>query len=473
MTTTNPPYPRPEVLAPGGNLANVKTAIDFGADAVYAGGKSFGMRTASKNLSLEEFDQAVQYAHARQARIYVTANILPDNDEVEDMNHYLGQLCDIGVDALILTDIGMLAYAHQAFPRLELHISTQAGVTNYQAANTLQMLGASRVVLARELSLEQVRELRRRTSSELEIECFVHGSMCMAFSGRCLISKHLTGRDANHGDCAQSCRWKYRVEEEKRPGQFFPVEVNAHGTFLFNSEDMNMLPYLDLVIDAGVSSLKIEGRAKSGLYVAAMSNAYKAAVNEYLQQRCGVSVPAVTVSGKGAAPVEVARVEAAASSVSTVTVSGTTVDPVEDPLSASKRVQFSPWILEEPYKVTHRRYSTGFWLDEQPVSENVTEAVYINEWMLLGVVTKYDPAQERLYLFSRNKIVPGQAVEFLVPGGPPIPFTMPSEGIRDWNGEAVAQINNPAYDFSFPCPVSVPAGTMIRGRNPRQLKVFG
>lgn len=276
---------KPEVLAPAGNLRGLKTAVDYGADAVYCGGKAFGMRSAPKNLSLEDFEEGARYAHERGARVYVTFNVLPRNNEVEAMREYLGKLKDTGVDALIVSDIGVMLMAKQVAPNLELHVSTQAGVTNYQAANAFYELGARRVVLAREMDLQAVRDIRARIPDDLDIECFVHGAMCMAFSGRCLFSNYLTGRDGNHGECAQPCRWKYSIVEEKRPGQYFPIEQTAEGAYLFNSQDMNMLAHIDDLLDSGATSLKIEGRSKSAYYIAAMTNAYKTAVNEYMVQR--------------------------------------------------------------------------------------------------------------------------------------------------------------------------------------------
>ena len=251
---------KPEVLAPAGNLRGLKTAVDYGADAVYCGGKAFGMRSAPKNLSLEDFEEGARYAHERGARVYVTFNVLPRNNEVEAMREYLGKLKDTGVDALIVSDIGVMLMAKQVAPNLELHVSTQAGVTNYQAANAFYELGARRVVLAREMDLQAVRDIRARIPDDLDIECFVHGAMCMAFSGRCLFSNYLTGRDGNHGECAQPCRWKYSIVEEKRPGQYFPIEQTAEGAYLFNSQDMNMLAHIDDLLDSGATSLKIEGR---------------------------------------------------------------------------------------------------------------------------------------------------------------------------------------------------------------------
>lgn len=427
---------KPEVLAPAGSLDTLKIAIDFGADAVYAGGKSFGMRTAPKNLSLEDFEKAVAYAHARGSRVFVTCNVLPNNDEIPAMNEYMGQLGEIGVDALIVSDIGVLMAARQVAPNTEIHISTQAGITNYQAANAFHALGASRVVLARELDMDAIRGIRANVPADLEIEAFVHGSMCMAFSGRCLISQHTTGRDANHGDCAQSCRWKYHVVEEKRPNEFFPIEVTEAGTFLFNSQDMNVLTHVDEILDAGITSLKIEGRAKSAYYVAAMANAYKSAVNEYMVAR-GFEAP----DGSVLAPFTHAGVGE------------------ERPL-----VDFSPWLHEEPFKVTHREYSTGFYYPDQPASEDIVKGGYINDWRWVATVKRYDASAQRVFIHSKNKITPGMVVEFMFPGEPPLAYTVPAEGLWDADGVEVADINRPAHEFSLPLPRPVPAGAMLRTR---------
>ncbi|MDY6143233.1 MAG: U32 family peptidase [Arcanobacterium sp.] len=422
----------PEVLAPAGNLETLKTAIDFGADAVYCGGKAFGMRTAPKNFTLDDFEQAVAYAHARGARVYVTCNILPNSDEVEAMNAYMGELGQIGVDALIVSDIGVLMAARQVAPNTEIHISTQAGVTNYQAANAFAQLGASRVVLARELTLPQIRDLRRHVPQDVEIEAFVHGSMCMAFSGRCLISQHTTGRDANHGDCVQACRYKYHVVEEKRPGEFIPVEITDQGTFLFNSQDMNLLEHVDDVIDAGVTSLKIEGRAKGAYYVAAMANAYKIAVTEYMRQR-GFE----DADGNELRPF-------VASSESTSDGEG----------ALEESIHLPKWLTSEPYKVTHREYSTGFYYPDAPASESVVRGGYINEWRWLGTVNRFDTAAQRLYITSKNKIAPGMQIEILYPGGEPLAYIVPEGGIQDEKGHAVAEVNNPSHEFSLPFSVS-------------------
>ncbi|MCD4549288.1 peptidase U32 family protein [Schaalia sp. lx-260] len=459
---------RPEVLAPAGSLDTLKTAIDFGADAVYAGGKSFGMRTAPKNLSLEDFAEGLDYAHTRGAKLFVTCNILPTSAEIDDMNRYMAELGEIGVDALIVSDIGVLMAARQYAPNCEIHISTQAGVTNYQAANALAGLGASRIVLARELSLDDIRRIRAKVPSDIDIECFVHGSMCMAFSGRCLISQHTTGRDANHGDCAQSCRWKYHVVEEKRPGQFFPVEVTGDGTFIFNSEDMNLIEHVDQILDAGVTSLKIEGRAKSAYYVAAMANAYKCAVTEYMRQR-GYE----DKSGKILQPFTLPKQEASSltgDSINSAEVtnahaaSGSSSNDVENSSNTRQQVILPQWLKDEPYKVTHREYSTGFYFPDAPASEAIIRGGYINDWRWLGTVTGYDDTHGRVQLLAKNKITPGMTIEFLAPFSSPTQLVVPSSGLVDANGEAVPEINNPARYYAIPCPTRIPTGAMIRAK---------
>ncbi|WP_131245774.1 peptidase U32 family protein [Schaalia suimastitidis] len=462
MSVDFPPIVRrtkPEVLAPAGSLATVKTAIDFGADAVYCGGKAFGMRAAPKNLSLEDFEQAVAYAHQRDARIFVTCNILPRNDEIEQMNAYMGQLGEIGVDALIVSDVGVLMAAKQVAPHVEVHVSTQAGITNYQAANAFAALGASRVVLARELDLEAIRGIRANVSPDLEIEAFVHGSMCMAFSGRCLISQHMTGRDANHGDCAQSCRWKYHVVEEKRPGEFIPVEITDQGTFLFNSHDMNLLAHVDEILDAGITSLKIEGRAKSAYYVAAMANAYKCAVNEYMLQRGFEDAAGNTLTPFRHHLSDGADVLPVASSACACTGGGT----------APPKVVLPAWLLEEPYKIAHREYSTGFYYPEHSAGENIMSGAYINTWRWVGNVIGYDDAAGRVRIHAKNKISPGMDIEFLFPGHEPVVCRVPELGLQDEAGRAVAEINHPAHEFSLPIDQPVPAGAMIRALMPKRV----
>ena len=444
---------KPEVLAPAGNLRGLKTAVDYGADAVYCGGKAFGMRSAPKNLSLEDFEEGSRYAHARGARVYVTCNVLPRNAEIEELREYLGQLKDTGVDALIVTDIGVMMAARRIAPNLEIHISTQAGVTNYLAANALYELGAKRVVLAREMDLQAVRDIRANIPEDMDIECFVHGAMCMAFSGRCLFSNYLTGRDGNHGECAQPCRWKYSIVEEKRPGRYFPIEQTQDGAYLFNSQDMNMLEHLDDLIDAGATSLKIEGRSKSAYYIAAMTNAYKSAVNENMVQRGfededGNELAPFHDRVRRTAPGESPRVGEAA-------IETATPAPVDLP----------QWLREEPYKVAHRDYSTGFYYPEHPVTQNTDRSHYFREWLVVGEVLDWSPEEGgRITLMSRNKIEAGQLVEFVLPGRAPYAYTVPAGGFRDEHGMWVQEINNPAHVFSMPCPEPVPVNAAMRSR---------
>ncbi|MBW3090825.1 peptidase U32 family protein [Bifidobacterium miconisargentati] len=554
-----PTRKKPEVLAPAGNLRGLKTAVDYGADAVYCGGKAFGMRSAPKNLSLEDFEEGSRYAHEHGARVYVTCNVLPRNNEVEALREYVGQLKDTGVDALIVSDIGVMLMARQVAPNLELHVSTQAGVTNYQAANAFYELGARRVVLAREMDLQAVRDIRANIPDDLDIECFVHGAMCMAFSGRCLFSNYLTGRDGNHGECAQPCRWKYSIVEEKRPGQYFPIEQTKDGAYLFNSQDMNMLEHLDDLIDSGATSLKIEGRAKSAYYIAAMTNAYKTAVNEYMIQRgfetadgtvlkpfrdrvirpsdpdfgeasaaagedqvmrnadaafSGVDDEGyeqlgaaeanaandgvaehqpVTVASEPDKSQDAAADVSAASATSAPAKSGPLNEP--DNLSYHARstrrksntaaeeittdwkhaavrpaphVTLPAWLIDEPDKVAHRDYSTGFYYPEHKVTQNTDRSAYFRSWMVVGEVLSWSSDEGgRVTLMSRNKIEPGQQVEFLLPGSQPLAYTVPASGLKDADGVPVPAINNPAHVFSMPCPHQVPINAAIRSRTKR------
>lgn len=446
---------KPEVLAPAGNLRGLKTAVDYGADAVYCGGKAFGMRSAPKNLSLEDFEEGSRYAHTHGARVYVTCNVLPRNAEVEDMKDYIGQLDDTGVDALIVTDIGVLMAARRIAPNLELHVSTQAGVTNYLAANALYELGARRVVLARELDLQAVRDIRANIPDDMDIECFVHGAMCMAFSGRCLFSNYLTGRDGNHGECAQPCRWKYSIVEEKRPGRYYPIEQTQDGAFLFNSQDMNMLEHLDDLIDAGASSLKIEGRSKSAYYIAAMTNAYKTAVNEYMIQRGFEDADGNVLEPfhdrvRRTQPGESPRLGE---------------DAINTSLPQPAPVELPQWLREEPYKVAHRDYSTGFYYPEHPVTQNTDRSHYFRDWLVVGEVLDWTSDEGgRMTLMSRNKIEAGQLVEVVMPGGAPYSYTVPGGGFRDADGRPVELVNNPAHVFSMPCPQPVPVNAALRSR---------
>ena len=276
-------YKKPEILAPAGDMERLQAAVSFGADAVYLAGQEFGMRTSPNNFTQEELVKAVNLAHENNVKVYLTCNTLPRNDEIDRLPEFIQSVANAGVDAFIVADVGVLQLIKKYAPNVDVHISTQAGVVNYLTARTFYELGANRVVLARELTLDDIAEIRAKTDKNLELEVFVHGSMCVSFSGRCLLSSYLTGRDANRGDCAQPCRWKYNLVEENRPGQFFPVFEENGGTYFLNSRDLCMINHIPEVVKAGATSLKIEGRAKSAYYVAVTTNAYRHALDLFLE----------------------------------------------------------------------------------------------------------------------------------------------------------------------------------------------
>lgn len=401
---------KPEVLAPAGDFERLVTAIKYGADAVYLAGKEFGMRAASTNFDNETLKKAVEYAHARGVKVYLTCNTLPRNEEVERFPEYVKFVEEIGVDACIANDIGVLSLIKKYAPNLEIHISTQAGIVNYQTANAFYEMGARRVVLARELSLEEIKEIRAKVPEDLEIEAFVHGAMCMSFSGRCLISNYILNRDANRGECAQPCRWGYHLVEEKRPGEYFPVYEDEKGTYILNAKDMCMIEYIDKLAEAGITSFKIEGRMKSTYYVAVVTNAYRMAVDEYLKDR--------------------------------------------------ENFKLSDWIKDEVYKVSHRRYSTGFYFDEP-------EQYYENG----GYLREYDVVAETLgykdgYIdcIQKNKFLIGDEIEILMSLQKPI--VMKVEKLLDENGNEIEDTRHANMRFKLKCDTPVCEGAFIRKQRP-------
>lgn len=354
---------KPELLAPAGDMESLRMALLFGADAVYIGGSRYSMRSACANFTPMEIRQAAQEVHARHARLYVACNILPRNDEFGDVAEFLRECADAGADAFILSDLGVLAMARRIAPRVECHVSTQFGVVNYATANALFDLGASRVVLARELSLEEIAGIRRNTPAGLELEAFAHGSMCISFSGRCLLSNYLTGRDANHGVCAQPCRWRYAVSEERHPGLYFPVEEDSRGTYVFNARDMCMIAHIPEMIAAGIGSLKIEGRAKSAFYVGVVTNAYRMAID--------------ACAG----------------------------DPAHS--------RFDKRLLEEVSKASHRRFCTGFYFGPVQNGQDSSHS-YIRLYDMIASVT--ETRGELAVCRVRNAFAEGEEVEWLHPG---------------------------------------------------------
>lgn len=346
-----------EVLSPAGDLVRLKSAVDFGADAVYFAGKEFGMRAAPSNLSIDEIRQGVEYAHSHNARCYLTLNTLPRNNEVEKLPEFIEAVGDTNIDAFIVTDVGSIPLVQKYAPKSELHISVQTGILNYNTANFYYNLGAKRIVLARELSLPEIAEIRAKTPSDLELEAFVHGAICMSISGRCLLSNYLVGRDANRGDCAQPCRWKYSLMEETRPGKYMQVVENEEGSYILNAQDMNLISHIPEIVDAGVCSLKIEGRAKTEYYTAAVTNAYRRAVDGYI-------------------------------------ASGYDKDYV-----------VPKEIVDETDKISHRVYSTGFYYPDKRPNEVLDTGGYIRNYELVGIVTGYENGL--CTISQRNKFYPG------------------------------------------------------------------
>lgn len=355
---------KPELLAPAGNMEKLKMALLYGADAVYLGGKAFGLRAFGGNFTNEELQEAVDFAHKLGKKIYVTVNIFPHNSDIAKLPAYLTFLNEIKVDAILVADLGIFALAKEYAPDVELHISTQANNTNWAAVNAWAELGASRVVLAREMSLEEIKEIREKCSVELEM--FVHGAMCISYSGRCLMSNYLTGRDANRGSCAQPCRWNYALVEEKRPGQYFPVLEDERGTYIFNSKDMCLLPYLPDVIASGVDSLKIEGRMKSVHYAASVVKAYREAIDSYF--------------------------------------------------AAPEQFEVKKEWVEELDKVSHRAYTTGFYYGRPTEKDQIYgTSSYTQTSDFVGLVLDYDEKTGFATVEQRNNMKVGQEIEIFQP----------------------------------------------------------
>lgn len=399
---------RPEILAPAGDPEKLRFAVDYGADAVYLAGKAYGMRSASDNFSREEIKEAVQWCHARGVQVYVTVNTLPREPELRMLPDYLAFLDECGVDALILADLGVLSLAKKYAPHCKIHISTQTSIVNSEAARMWHSLGASRVVLARELSLEEIRSIREHTPPELELETFVHGSMCMAYSGRCVLSNYLASRDANHGACAQPCRWKYQVVEEYRPGEYMPVVEDEKGVYIFNSKDMNLLPYIDQLAQAGICSFKIEGRVKTAYYAAVVTGAYRRAVELYA------------------------------------------ADPEHYAPPQS--------LLDEVHKVSHRQYFTGFYFGDKQ-TQQMGDSRYIREWDVCAVVEECAP-DGRAKLKHKNRFAASDTLELLIPGQDAREIVL--EDMRDAEGQALMLANVPHMTVYAKLPIYAPPRSILR-----------
>ena len=393
-----------ELLSPAGDMERLKMAVLYGADAVYLAGTAFGMRAFAGNFTPEELPQAVKFAHDYGVKAHVTVNIMPRNDEISQLPAYLEQLDDAGVDALIVADLGAFTLAGKYAPHCERHISTQQSIANYECAQAWYDLGARRVVLARECSLKEVAEIRRKVDPRLEIETFGHGAMCVSYSGRCLLSNYMTGRDSNRGACAQPCRYQYALMEEKRPGEYFPVYEDEKGTYILNSRDMCMIDHLKDLMDAGVDCIKIEGRAKSAYYSAIVTGAYRHVIDDI--------------------------------------VAGREVDKV--------------W-RDEVDHVSHRIYSTGFYYGEP--GQYTQHSRYIREWQIVAKVESCD--ENGIATCSlNNKFKVGDELEMVGPDLRPFPFT--AKDIRDEEGNPLEEPRHPEMKFTMQLPKQVPAMSMIR-----------
>ena len=401
---------KPELLAPAGDMERLQAAVKYGADAVYLGGKTFGMRAAPSNFSEEELPQAVSFCHEHGVKVYLTCNVLPRNNELSELPSFLLNAHKAGVDALIISDIGVLEYAKKYVPDMEIHISTQSGIVNYATANAFYNMGAKRIVTARELKMTELAEIRRNIPDDMDIECFVHGAMCVSFSGRCLISNYLVNRDANRGECAQPCRWKYALMEEKRPGQYFPVYEGDGGTYIMNSKDMCMIEHIPEMIKAGITSFKIEGRAKSAYYVSAVVNAYRKAIDGYFENPSDDYVP-------------------------------------------------DKWILDEMRKISYRDYCTGFFYGDPADDANVSyKGGYNREWDVMAVVRHWENGVA--YCSQRNRFFEGDELEALEVGKPP--FSVKAVNLKNAEGEAIEATQHPMMEFSFECETPLEDETILR-----------
>ncbi|MEG1727000.1 MAG: U32 family peptidase [Acidaminococcaceae bacterium] len=400
---------KPELLAPAGNMEKLKMALLFGADAVYLGGKLFGLRAYANNFDLEEIAEAVSFAHNLNRKVYVTVNIFAHNEDLEPLPEYLQSLAAAGVDALLISDLGVWSIAKATVPAMELHVSTQANTCNWAAVQAWQQLGASRVVLARELSIAEIAEINAKC--DVELEAFVHGAMCISYSGRCLLSSYLTGRDGNRGACAQACRWEYQLTEKNRPGEAFDIEEDERGTYVMNSKDLCLMAYLPELLEAGIDSLKIEGRMKSVHYVATVVSAYRKAIDAWYA-------------------------------------------------SPNNFVIQKDW-LKELEKVSHRPYTLGFALAKPDQNSQVyTTSSYEQTHDFVGVVLDYDQKTKRALIEQRNNIAAGEMVEVLEPTGEV--FEVMLSDMRDSTGASIPVAKHAQMTFSISSKRLLVANSLLR-----------
>lgn len=403
-----------ELLAPAGNLEKLKIAIEYGADAVYMGGEAYGLRAYADNFNEDDMRAGIDFAHARGKKVYLTMNIIPHNADLVKMPDYVRSIQDMGADAIILSDPGVYAIVRETSPDMEIHLSTQANNTNWRSAKFWYENGVKRIVLARELSLNEIKEIREKVSEELELEIFIHGAMCISYSGRCLLSNYMAGRDSNKGLCAHPCRWKYHLVEEKRPGEYMPVYENERGTFIYNSKDLCMIEHIPEMLEAGVQSFKIEGRMKSSYYVATVVKAYREAIDSYYQ----------------------------------------------NPGS----YKFNPRWLEEISKASHREYTTGFYTRKPSGEDQIYHtSSYIREYDFVGLVTAYDKSTGIATVEQRNRMFAGDEVEVVRPRGDF--FSQKITGMRNSEGEAIDVAPHPQMTVYMPMEQAVEEFTILRRKS--------
>lgn len=399
-----------ELLAPAGNPEKLKMAIIYGADAVYLAGPRFGLRAGAGNFTLEEMKEGIKFAHERNRKVYVTINIIPHNEDFEGMEDYIALVSDLGADAVIVSDLGVLSAVREVNPSIPVHISTQANVTNYKSAMLYKKLGASRIIAARELSLQELSFIHQQVP-DIEIEAFVHGAMCISYSGRCLLSSFMCGRDANRGDCAQSCRWKYYLVEEKRPGEYYPIIEDERGTFILNSKDLCMLEYIPELVKAGVTSFKIEGRMKSSFYVSTVVRAYRRALDAYMN------------------------------------------DP-------GNYVFRQEW-LDEVSKVSHRSFTTGFFFNKPGAdSQNYGTSSYIQSHEFVGIVLSYNETDKTALIEQRNRVFSGEEIEIVQPEGRDIRMII--SDMRDIDGNRIESTPHPQMKYTLKVPEPVIPYSILR-----------
>lgn len=406
---------RVELLAPAGSLTKLKYAVLYGADAVYIGGEEFSLRTAAENFSREDIKEGVEFAHKKGVKVYIALNIIPHNDDVEKIVEAAKNAHALGVDAAIVADLGTVLALRENVPGLDIHVSTQANIVNARTASAFYKLGAKRVVLARELSLEEIKEIRSKTPVGLELEMFVHGAMCISYSGRCLMSNYMTGRDSNSGACAQPCRWNYHLMEEKRPGEYFPVYEDERGTYIFNSKDLCLISKIPEIIESGVTSLKIEGRVKTEYYVASVVKAYREAIDAYYRD--------------------------------------------------GSHYVFDEKLEDELKKVSHRRYCTGFFEGKTDENSQVYEtSSYVRDYDIVGIVLDYDENTGIATIEQRNRFFRGDELEIIQPQVPGF-MTFTADYMTDEKGFEINSAPNATMIVKLKPPAKVIANSIVRKSN--------